>query len=185
MTRLERQASSLRQANRRRNAGLILTLGLIVGVGTAIRLLPNATTDSPAAKSEPHEIDRQREIDLRFKEAIIMLHAKRYEDAVSALHRVLKLAPTMPEAHTNMGYALMGLHRYTVARDFFNSAISLRPTQANAHYGLALTLGELGQADAAKIAMKEFLQLTPKDDPYAQKARQAIARWSQKQDKPR
>ena len=96
----------------------------------------------------------QREIDVRFLEAVAMLHAKQYDDAVTALHRILQLAPKMPEAHVNMGFALFGLKRYTAARDFFQSAIDLKPYQANAYWGLAIALEQLGDLEGALGAMR-------------------------------
>ena len=40
-------------------------------------------------------------------------------------------------------------------RDFFKSAIALRASQANAYYGLALSLAELGDKSAAGAAMPQ------------------------------
>ena len=39
-----------------------------------------------------------------------MLHAKQYEHALHAFHRVLELDPAMPEAHVNAGFALLGMN---------------------------------------------------------------------------
>ena len=42
--------------------------------------------------------DVKEEFDARFRQAVVMLHAKQYEHAATALHRVLAIAPALPEA---------------------------------------------------------------------------------------
>lgn len=129
---------------------------------------------------DPQSHARQRrlaEIDQRFRQAAAMLHAKQYAHASVALHRVLELAPKLPQAHVNMGYAMLGLHRDAVARDFFMSAIDLKSSQLNAYYGLALALERLGDLDGAKGAMRTYIHLTNPDDPFLPKARAALWEW--------
>jgi tetratricopeptide (TPR) repeat protein len=92
---------------------------------------------------------------------------------------VLELAPRMPEAHVNMGFALLGMGRPQAAADFFRSAIDLRPTQANAYYGLALAAEAQGDLPSALGAMRSYLHLSKGDDPYRTKARSAIWEWEQ------
>lgn len=106
-----------------------------------------------------------------------MLHAKEHDHAITALHRVLELAPRMPEAHVNMGFALLGARQPAVARDFFLSAIELRPAQVNAYWGLAESLELLCDYDGAKGAMRSYIHLTDAADPYLPKARAALWEW--------
>lgn len=120
---------------------------------------------------------RTAEIDARFKQAVAMLHAKQYEHAATALHRVLELAPGMPEAHVNMGFALIGLKRYAAARDFFEAAIDLHPAQINAYYGLAEALEGLNDLEGALGAMRSYVHRSRPDDPYLRKARAALWEW--------
>jgi tetratricopeptide (TPR) repeat protein len=108
-----------------------------------------------------------------------MLHAKQYEHALAALHRVLELAPEMPEAHVNAGFALLGLARYDAARDYFAAAIARRPSQANAYFGLAMALEAKGDLPAALGAMRSYIHLSRADDSYRTKARAAIWEWEQ------
>jgi hypothetical protein len=42
--------------------------------------------------------------------------------AITALHRVLELAPQLPEAHVNMGFALLGLQQAEPARGASSNA---------------------------------------------------------------
>ena len=120
---------------------------------------------------------RAAEIDLRFHQGVVMLHAKRHDHAIAAFHRVLELAPDMPEAHVDMGFALLGAGRPEAARVSFETATALRPRQANAYYGLAMALEALGDLPAARGAMRTYLHLMPAGDPYRRKAEAALWEW--------
>jgi len=120
---------------------------------------------------------KSREVDQRFRQAVVMLHARRYDYAIMALHRVLELAPKLPEAHTNMGFALLGQGDYKAAADFFGSAIELRRDQANAYYGLAMVLEAACDIAGATGAMRTFVHLAGSDDIYVRKARAALWEW--------
>lgn len=162
----------------RRGIVLAATAAAIAIAGLVLHLLPD-NADETATKRSAHAAQQtQQEVAVRFQQAVIMLHAKQYDPAATALHRVLELAPQMPEAHVNMGYAMLGLHRNEVARDFFRSAIALRASQANAYYGLALSLAELGDKSEAGAAMRSYLSLTPPDDPFFKKGSALLASWS-------
>ena len=137
-----------------------------------VRVDPHADPAGHAAQS------REREIQTRFEQATVMLHAGQHEHAAAALHRLLALAPQMPEAHVNMGFALMGLKRPQAARDFFATAIELNPAQANAYYGLAMASDDLGQRPEAIGAMRSYLHLARTEDPrHLAKARAALWEW--------
>jgi len=136
-----------------------------------------STTRAPEG-GQAGATDRTRqEIHERFQQGVIMLHAKRHEHAMTAFHRVLELDPTMPEAHVNMGFALIGRERYGAARDFFDSAIALRKEQVNAYYGLALALDGLRDRAGAIGAMRAFVHLSRPNDPYQRKAQAALWEW--------
>lgn len=120
---------------------------------------------------------RINQIDERFQQALAMLHAKQYDFAIKALHRVIELAPKMPEAYVNMGYALIGKQDFKAAADFFSAAIELKPYQANAYWGLAVSSAELGELEAALGAMRTFIHLSPPNDPFLRKARSALWEW--------
>lgn len=123
---------------------------------------------------------RNAEFDQRFVQAVMMLHARQYEHALAALHRLLELRPEVPEVHVNMGYALLGLERPGAARDFFEGATALRPGQANAYYGLALSLEQLNDFEGALGAMRTYVHLSAPDDPFAAQATASIAEWQRR-----
>lgn len=152
--------------------GLVL-FAAIVAAAAILLAVPTDRAPASARTKAPSEIDE------RFAQSVVMLHAKQYEPAVAALHRVLELAPRMPEAHVNMGFALLGMGKAAAAGDFFRSAIELRSTQANAYYGLALASEAQRDLPAALGAMRTYLHLSKADDPHRTRARSAIWEWEQ------
>ena len=163
---------------------LLLTVVLVTGIGLLVNRMPQNTSDLPAGTGglvqEPANTVRtetQQEVDVRFQQAVMMLHSRQYDFAVAALHRVLKLAPKMPEAHANMGYALLGRGHHEAARDFFLSAIDLRSQQVNAYWGLAVSLEALCDIKGAIGAMRSYVHLSDPDDPFLPRARAALWEW--------
>ena len=121
--------------------------------------------------------ERERRITERFQQAVAMLHAKRYDYAITALDAVLAMSPEMPEAYVNMGYAFIGLEEYGPATKAFERAIDLRLSQHNAYYGLAVALEGLKEYEAALGAMRSYIHLAPPNDPYITKAHAAVWEW--------
>ncbi len=178
--------------------GVSLTITAITVFGLAVRFLPDdgprSTTLSLAHESEKHRVRidpktnpkghelqaRKIELDTRFQQAVVMLHAHQYEYAIKALGRVLELSPRMPEAHINMGYALIGLKEYKGAGDFFNTAIDIKPMQVNAYYGLALAYEGQNKLHLALSAMESYVHLADKDDPYLSRAKAASWEWNER-----
>lgn len=117
------------------------------------------------------------ELRQRFDQAVVMLHARQYEHAATALQRVLQLAPGLPEGHVNMGFAMLGLKRGGEAAVAFERAIDLQPRQANAYYGLAMAMEQQGDMEAALGAMRSYLHLSRPDERYHAKARAALWEW--------
>ena len=167
-------------------AALLGTFAAIVLVGAGLQApwtAMSGTAPRPAAEQvDPNrhaEVERSREVRVRFDQAVIMLHARQYEHAAAALHRVIELNPTLPEAHVNMGFALLGMKRPDAARDFFEAATALRPGLANAYYGLAMAHEAAGNMPEATGAMKTFLHLSPAEDDFVRRARAALWEWQQ------
>lgn len=166
---------------------IFASLAFIVAAGVFIKQLPSSGisgdlkgNDLKDNESEVNETVSQRAhiVDQLFLQATTMLHAKRYELAVLPLHQLLQIAPKMPEAHVNMGYAQLGMERHKIAEDFFRTAIELMPEQVNAYYGLALALEGQNDLEGARGAMRTFVHLSDKDDPYVRRAQAAIWEWS-------
>lgn len=162
------------------------TLCLTVVLGVLSLILPERGAATQVAGSAmPHAVSRNDEIAQRFAKGISLLADRQYQAAAGEFHRVLELAPDMPEAHVNMGFAMIGLQRYDVARDFFNVAIDLRPSQTNAYYGLAEALEGLHDLEGALGAMRSYVHLSKKDDAFLVKANAAIWEWEEQLGKKR
>lgn len=121
--------------------------------------------------------ENRTQFDVRFSAAVRLLQAREHAQAAAALHGLLQVAPEVPEVQVNLGYAMLGLEKYAAARDSFRAAISLRPGQANAYYGLAESLEALGDLPGALGAMKTYVHLSAPDDPFVRKAYAAIWEW--------
>jgi len=162
----------------------LLSLTMLIVMLVAVFILARSPdyaydpTRAPFSSRHSEDVSVARnELTQRFEQAIMMLHAKQYEHAITALHRVIQLSPRMPEAYVNMGYALLGLERYHAAHDFFRTATDLNPYQANAYWGLAVALENGGDLQAALGAMRIFIHLAEPGDPFVRRARSAIWEW--------
>lgn len=161
-----------------RIVGLVVTVLLVVGGGY---LLDRWINDSGQPDLKAHvDAKRKEEVDLRFKQGVIMLHAKQYDHAVTAFHRVLQLAPKMPEAHANMGFAMLGQKRYKEALDFFDGATELNRNQLNAYYGMAEAYEGLGDYRGALESMEAWLHRAKPDDPFRRRAEAGVWEWREK-----
>ncbi|HJV54099.1 MAG TPA: cbb3-type cytochrome c oxidase subunit I [Noviherbaspirillum sp.] len=164
---------------RRLRWAALSALGVLLASGLLTACLPGNDAAAPANDAPMRHAAQKRkeEVDRMFSDAVVLLNARQYQSAVDALHRVLELAPRMPEAHVNMGFALIGLQRYEAARDSFQVAIDLRSTQLNAYYGLAEALEGLHDLAGALGAMRTYVHLSKPDDPFLAKANSAIWEW--------
>jgi len=172
----ERRSPNSERRRDMRPFAIGITLLLVAGGGWLVQSVPRS---DGAFVPREHAAERLKaDIEQRFQQGVIMLHAKQYEHALTAFHRVLQLAPEMPEAYVNTGFALLGMQRYKEAADFFESATQLRTTQVNAYYGLAVALEGLGDLPGALGAMRTYVHLSKPDDPFRPKAEAAIWEWS-------
>lgn len=133
-------------------------------------------SDEPVAAA-PHaffEDDVARRAHQSFQQGVAMLQAGQFDYAVTALHEVLAVYPALPEAHVNMGYALLGAGEPEAAADFFNTATDLRPSLHNAYYGLALAERENGNDKAALAAMQAYAHLAAEDERHLPRAKEII-----------
>jgi len=143
----------------------------------SINLFPQEGESQQVSGQDEVPPTEHSELEVRFQQAVVMLHAGEYENAITALHRVLELSPKMPEAYVNMGFALFGLERYKAAQDFFQAATDIRPYQGNAYWGIAISLEKLGDLQGALGAMRTYIHLAKPNDPYVTRARSALWEW--------
>ena len=131
-------------------------------------------TAVPAGAHEFLDDEQARRAHQSFQQGVAMLQAGHFDYAVSALHEVLAIYPALPEAHVNMGYALLGAGDPAAAADFFNSATDLRPSLHNAYYGLALAERDNGNDKAAIAAMQAYTHLAAADERHLPQAQAFI-----------
>jgi tetratricopeptide (TPR) repeat protein len=75
--------------------------------------------------------------------------------------RVLELDPEHWDALFNLGLAAGREQRFEEARPLLERAVLLRPEAAEAHFVLALTLGSLGEYEAAEREVARVLEIDP------------------------
>jgi tetratricopeptide (TPR) repeat protein len=135
----------------------------------------------PATDPQAHQQQAKKlEADQRFNQALAMLHAKRYPEAIVALERMQELLPDNPDVFVNIGYALLGLEQYQAAFIHFDKAMDLNPAQANAYYGAAMAMEGMGDLEGALGGMRSYLHLSqdkPMSNLYVARARSAIWEW--------
>ena len=158
---------------------VIVVVALIGKLANSPDLTYSANVVQTADASAQHRVPvvdekYQQEVSQRFEQAVALLHAKQFAYAVAALKKIIELAPRMPEAYVNMGFALLGLEDYAAAGEYFNTATELRPTQANAYWGLGEALAGLKDYEGALGAMRSYIHLSTPDDPFVPKARAAL-----------
>ena len=156
---------------------IVITLTLLTEIFTVYGIDRWVFREGKSHAAAHAEMKIGQEIDLRFQQGVLMLHLKQYDHAITALHRVLQLAPELPEAHVNMGFAMLGAGKNKEAKDFFSGALVLRREQINAHYGSALAMKALGEHENASAEMHNYLMLAPMEDPYRAKAEEYLKLW--------
>ena len=169
---------SRRVDKRRTVIPLALAATLIGGALLSVYLSRDAVepvAEQPAVDAHEFLEDEQgRRAHQRFQQGVAMLQAGHFDHAVTALHEVLAIYPALPEAHVNMGYALLGAGDPKAAADFFNSATDLRPSLHNAYYGLALAERDMGNDKAALAAMQAYTHLAAEDERHLPRAKEMI-----------
>lgn len=105
---------------------------------------------------------------------------EKFVEAERVVDQAGRLAPTDPRAYVVMGRALLGQNAYGDARFYFERAIELDPTHAEAYFGYAAASDGLGDLEAALGGMRSFLHTVKNPDPYrlqVAQARSAIWEW--------
>jgi len=157
----------------RRRTGLALTALAVAVLGLVLHRLAPTHPAEPLPAAAPADAVRQG-----FDDAVALLRARHFGQAELRLRQVIELAPRLPEARVNLGFALLGLDRAAEARAAFDAATELAPAQANAYYGLALAHESLGEMAAAIGAMRSYLHLARDErEEHLRRARAALWEW--------
>ena len=159
-------------------AGVILISGALLKAAAAA-FFPSGKPppQAPAVDARAHADGHERDVKQLFQSSTAALAGRRYQDAARGLTSLLAIAPNLPEAHVNMGFALLGLGKHGEARDHFLTATELRRMQINAYYGLALAYEGLDDLVLARGAMRSYIHLAGEKNPYREKAAAYLDKW--------
>ncbi len=86
---------------------------------------------------------------------------QRFEEAAGLLRTVIDEEPGRVKARVVLGKCLIGLEDYTGAALQFQTAQESDPRNAEAGYGLALSLEKLGRPEEAETALRQVLESHP------------------------
>jgi len=143
----------------------VLALGLVLDVAVT----GTAPVGTPVSGHDA--------FDRLFNAGVRSLRDDRASQAVGYFRRAHRIRPTVPEVHVNLGYAYLKQKYFTAAERSFRTAIDLRREQVNAYFGWAESLEALGDLEGAVGAMRTYLHLAPKGDPFKTRAMAALWEW--------
>lgn len=95
----------------------------------------------------------------------VQLYKSTYVDAIASFEKSISLYPSSPETWNNLCGTLRRAGQMARSRDCYQKAASLFPEFAPAHYGLGVTLYQMGNKEGAitqfRLIKERFPSLTP------------------------
>ena len=88
-------------------------------------------------------------------------HRAELEQTVTHLRNALRIKPDIPQAHNNLGTALMRLDRLEEALAAYRQALSLSPDDAGVRHNLAMLLERMERYEEAVPHAREAVRLNP------------------------
>jgi tetratricopeptide (TPR) repeat protein len=104
-----------------------------------------------AAELEPNNIDHATGY------AAALVQAKRFEDAVIVLKKVLNADPNNAVAHTNLATALYELKNFPEALEEYRWILKAKPDLVITNYFIAIVLDKMGNYEEALASYEKFL----------------------------
>ncbi|MEO6334023.1 MAG: tetratricopeptide repeat protein [Pyrinomonadaceae bacterium] len=95
--------------------------------------------------------------------AAALVQAKRYDEAVVVLKKLVTIAPDNTTAHANLATALFQLKRFPEAKIEFRWLTDRQPERAIAYYFLAIVHDQLGEFPDAAANYQQFLRLADQE----------------------
>ena len=95
-----------------------------------------------------------------------LLNDGHYHQAVIVLERAREQEPAKASIRETLARAYYAVRRPDAARDEFEAALEIDPTNDYAHFGLALCLERTGEIDSARGHAKLAVVMRPEDENY-------------------
>jgi tetratricopeptide (TPR) repeat protein len=96
---------------------------------------------------------------LEYFYGLTLVRLQRNEEAATVLEHAVRMDPSVPEPHYELGRAYFALNRIDRARIEFERVIQLAPQDARAHYQLSRIYAKLGNSEKARELAEETKQL--------------------------
>ena len=112
-----------------------------------------------------------------FQRGSTLLAERRFHQAAIVLERARTLEPAKGSIREALARAYYSAGRPDAARDEFEAALEIDPTNDYAHFGLALCLERTGEIASARAHVKLAVAMRPELDDY-RRALERIARAS-------
>ncbi len=88
-------------------------------------------------------------------------HQNRLPEAIDCYRRALALAPSLAEAHYNLGNILLDQKRFAAAIESFDAALAARPGFAAAHFNRGASLLDMQRFAEAESCFRQAVALAP------------------------
>ncbi len=164
---------------RRRRSHLVMAgsiLAAIFAVGVVLEFSPGSGPQVDAGPEQARSAS-VTPFGQAFAKGIEAMRIGDAHAAARAFDQAREINPHVAEAHVNLGFAYLAMERPLEAATTFNRALEVNGRQVNAYYGLGAALDKAGDRDGAMGAMRTFVHLTDKDDPFRRKALSALWEW--------
>ncbi len=121
---------------------------------------PPSAPASPATAA-PSVPAKTAQAQSRFREAVALAKAGRYEESIRVFEEVARLEPFSPETFANIGKAYLELGRPDEAIRYYRGALQLQPRSAGYHDMLGVAYGMKGDYETALQEFEQAMLLNP------------------------
>jgi tetratricopeptide (TPR) repeat protein len=90
-----------------------------------------------------------------------LLYQDKLEEAEQAYLQAINLSPESVEALIGLGSVHYLQGEYTEADEFYGQALEIKGDYADAHWGKAIALEQLGKVEEAIVHLERFIELAP------------------------
>ncbi len=97
-----------------------------------------------------------------FEEAVSLFYAKKFDETIEKLLKVVKLQPSHAVALNNIADCHRIQKRFDEAISYFHKSIAADPKYFDAYFGLSLCFRALGRLEESEIILKKLLMENPK-----------------------